>query len=296
MYSQINRQWYYIYTCQTTEADKLPKVQALSVVLLARDFNPEKYESLCKILAKKYCDTGSPTSLLEAYLSVVTRGMCHTSENGKFSTSDYNIKHSYAKSNLSGIIEMFGLDFIILYTALLLKKKIAVYFPSHSLPELLQFTRSLPAFVWHRQNWNILYPYLDLDEVELKELKSSNHYVAGFTDASIEGRSDIYDVFVNGPSSLISIANHAKESMAMGKLHKDIAVHMVKCVESGDITDQQLIKEVATKTKELLSNLRSLAGDDGYISLEHLKGRKMPPATENFLFSLASCEGLVKMG
>ncbi len=51
------------------------------------------------------------------------------------------------------------------------------------------------------------------------------------------------------------------------------------------------------RTKELLGNLRSLAipGDDGkpVITLETLKAKKLPAATENFLFNLASSEGLV---
>ena len=53
------------------------------------------------------------------------------------------------------------------------------------------------------------------------------------------------------------------------------------------------------KTKELLTNLRSLAteGDDGKlaITLETLRQRKMAPATQNFLFNLAAAEGLMKV-
>ena len=59
------------------------------------------------------------------------------------------------------------------------------------------------------------------------------------------------------------------------------------------------LQDISNKTKDLLNNLKSLATteDDGkqYITLESLKERKMPPATENFLFSLAACEGLVKL-
>ena len=59
------------------------------------------------------------------------------------------------------------------------------------------------------------------------------------------------------------------------------------------------LQDISNKTKELLTNLKSLATteEDGrqYITLESLKERNMPPATENFLFSLAACEGLVKL-
>ena len=40
-----------------------------------------------------------------------------------------------------GIIEAFGVETILVYTALLLKKRIAVYFPPHSVEDLLQITR-----------------------------------------------------------------------------------------------------------------------------------------------------------
>ena len=60
------------------------------------------------------------------------------------------------------------------------------------------FIRTLPLLVWHRQNWNIVYPDVSLDEGELESLKKQPSYVAGFTDPSIEARADMYDLFVNG--------------------------------------------------------------------------------------------------
>ena len=60
------------------------------------------------------------------------------------------------------------------------------------------FCRTLPLFVWHRQNWNIVYPNVDLVESELEDLATRGTYVAGFTDATVEGRSELYDLFVNG--------------------------------------------------------------------------------------------------
>ena len=58
--------------------------------------------------------------------------------------------------------------------------------------------RALPLFVVHRMNWDIVYPQLDLEEEELLTLSSHGTYVAGFTDSTIEGRTDLYDLFVNG--------------------------------------------------------------------------------------------------
>ena len=65
--------------------------------------------------------------------------------------------------------------------------------------------RTLPLFVWHRQNWNIIYPWLELEEKELSDLSSHGTYVAGFTDPAIEGRTDLYDLFVNGQYNVLGI-------------------------------------------------------------------------------------------
>lgn len=49
--------------------------------------------------------------------------------------------------------------------------------------------RSLPALAWHRQNWNVVYPYVHLSEPEVEDLATVSHFVAGVTEAAAEGRS-----------------------------------------------------------------------------------------------------------
>lgn len=55
------------------------------------------------------------------------------------------------------------------------------------IPPSLLF-RSLPALVWHRQNWNIAFPVVEIEDSEVDVLKETTSYVAGVTDASVEGR------------------------------------------------------------------------------------------------------------
>lgn len=55
------------------------------------------------------------------------------------------------------------------------------------IPPSLLF-RSLPALVWHRQNWDIAFPVVEIDDSEVDVLKETSSYVAGVTDASVEGR------------------------------------------------------------------------------------------------------------
>ncbi|ESO94949.1 hypothetical protein LOTGIDRAFT_239462 [Lottia gigantea] len=300
IYSRWQHSWFYILSTALDDVDTpLDKVNVVSLVLVTKDFNPERYETLCKLFSQLYIQTGNPAKILENYLSVMTRGVCVNGENGKFSLKEFDTKQAYGKSQVRTVIETFGVETILIYTALMLKKRIVVYGPAHSLIDLLAFTRALPSLVWHRQNWEILYPFLELRDEEINFIKSSSHYIAGFVEASVEGRNDLYDVFVNMSSGQITVAPQAKEALAMGKLHKDIAMVMVKSTEDDNNTNQDIIKEIANKTKELLNNLKSLCIEDeehkSYITLESLRERKMPPATENFLFSLAACEGMVKL-
>lgn len=83
------------------------KVTHVSIVLVTKDFNPEKYEILCRILLRKYRKSGNPASLLESYLSVLTRGSCSTEENGRFSVQDYDVKRSYANTKLKGSLWLY---------------------------------------------------------------------------------------------------------------------------------------------------------------------------------------------
>ena len=43
-----------------------------------------------------------------------------------------------------------------------------------------------------------MHPYVHLEDEELERLTTSIAYVAGFTDASVESRTELYDLFVNG--------------------------------------------------------------------------------------------------
>ncbi|XP_066295350.1 DENN domain-containing protein 10-like [Branchiostoma lanceolatum] len=298
VYGQWQRQWYYIKSAQVQEGDPLPKVTHFSLVIVSKDFNPEKYETFSRILCKAYSRTGSPAAMLQFYLAVVTRGSCQSEENGNFLVKEFDPRKAYAAGSVKDIVNRFGVESILIYTAILLKKKLVVYHPH--LDGLLETVRAFPAFVWHRQNWTILYTNVDLVEEELEDLKSSGHYIAGFTDPMVESRTDLYDVFVNLSDGEISVAAHAKESMAMGKIHKDIAMAMVQCAEDDGMENQQVIKEIAKKTKELLNKVKSLAtpaeeGGKPLITLDALRERKMAPANENFLFSLAAAEGLADL-
>ncbi len=63
---------------------------------------------------------------------------------------------------------------------------------------LIQTSRAIPLFIFHKQNWNFLRPYVRIDEAELNDLKQTDGYCAGFTDPSIRTKEEYYDLFVDG--------------------------------------------------------------------------------------------------
>ena len=67
-----------------------------------QDFNPEKYEAMCKILCSRYTMTGNPASILELYLSVLTKGMC-TGENGEtFNVKEFDPRKAFIQTSIKG--------------------------------------------------------------------------------------------------------------------------------------------------------------------------------------------------
>nr|XP_020642124.1 protein FAM45A isoform X3 [Pogona vitticeps] len=273
-------------------------VTHFSIILTTKDFNPEKYAAFTRILCRIYMKYGSPVKMMESYISVLTKGICQSEENGSFLSKDFDVRKAYLAGSIKDIISQFGMETVILYTALMLKKRIVVYHPR--IEAVQEFTRALPALVWHRQDWSILHSYVHLNDGELEALKMCPGYIAGFTNSEVSNRPDLYDVYVNLAESEITVSQQAKEAMTMGKLHKDIGQLIVQSAEDPDKPNSQVVKDISLKTKEILTSLASFTevlcdGEKPSLNFEALKQKRFPPATENFLYHLAAAEQMLKI-
>lgn len=294
-YCHHHKDWFYMYQTEVFDSDNLSRVRLFVLVLHTRDFSPDKYETLARILSKVYCKTGDPTALLRLFLSVSVKGSCTTEENGTFLLKDFERRRSLTQVPIKDIIKMFGLEAIIIYTAIMLKKRVIVY--HHKLNVLLNYIRALTALSQHRPGWEHFYPFMELSPAEVAELSSMTHYLAGFRDATVESRLELYDVFVNLAAIEVTVAPHSKDAFQMSKTHKEIAMFMVRQADNSNLTDQEVARDITCKTQELLANLKSAttAGPGGrrVVSFAKLRELKLAPALENFYWNLAVAEGLV---
>ncbi|XP_027632367.1 protein FAM45A isoform X3 [Tupaia chinensis] len=262
VFGQYRRTWFYITTVEVPDSSVLKKVTHFSIVLTAKDFNPEKYAAFTRILCRIYLKHGSPVKMMESYIAVLTKGICQSEENGSFLSKDFDARKAYLAGSIKDIVSQFGMETVILHTALMLKKRIVVYHPK--IEAVQEFTRTLPALVWHRQDWTILHSYVHLNTDELEALQLCT------------------------------------EAMTMGKLHKEIGQLIVQSAEDPEKSDSQVIQDIALKTKEIFTNLApfSEVSDDGekmILNFEALKQKRFPPATENFLYHLAAAEQMLKI-
>lgn len=95
------------------------------------------------------------------------------------------------------LLNLFGMESILVWVAILLKKRIMIYSPD--LTTLLLIVRCCPCLgSWHRQNFDLLRPYNTLSPLEISELQSAGVYVCGVTQPQAVNRTELYDIWADG--------------------------------------------------------------------------------------------------
>jgi len=301
-FSKYKDKWLYIVSEEGP--DKNPRVRFFSLCLFVSEFNPEKYLALSSHMANIYRKTNNPVKILESFLDAILTNKHEAVDDSKTNIGSYNgleysNKEHLLASPLLDVIKSFESNAWLIWSALIMKKRIIVY--SDSLPTLLTFIRALPLFVLHRQDWSLLRPFVTLEnEMELTDLTKTGVYVAGFLSPQIKARSDLYDIFIDLTTLDISVATHAEDDFVQTQFHADFAKLLATALETEGINDQKLIKAVKTKTGELINKLNKLkiqgeGEDKAYVSFSALSGQGVPSNTENFLYAVASAEGMTKI-
>eukprot|EP00041_Stephanoeca_diplocostata_P026721 m.725156 g.725156 ORF g.725156 m.725156 type:complete len:390 (-) comp23026_c1_seq1:488-1657(-) len=290
--------WFYIVSTPVSlvpDARVSDAVEALATVVISEDFNPEMYLKLAVVLTGKYVDGGSGPNVLNAFLSVYTSGKVD-----KFSVATHaDVRKAYLRGSIKSVIKKFGIESILIYIAVLLKKRIIVSCPDVS--ELLATVRVLPQLVFKRLDWSILFPLVDPTDSEISAVvETKDYYIAGFTDSSVAIREDLYDLYVDVAGESITVASHAQNAFGLGKIHKDIAMYMTSAAEEDDTKDQDIVRELVERTDTLLEGLGKLAvpsdsdPEKQIVKIEAIRARKMAPSMHKFLYNLAVAENMTE--
>lgn len=202
-------------------------------------------------------------------------------------------------TGLKELVAALGEEIILVYCALMMKKRVAVYAPS--VAQVREVVLALPRLVAHRAHgWYAQYawPFVTGAPAELDDLRRAGVFAAGFTDLdALNANADLYDILVDVPAQTVTVAPAALEQFALTKLHKEITVFLVDgAAGESPLAEQQLADGLRERTAGILAKLAQLRTGDGanaFVTLEaiHDVGKVAPPL-DRFLFAVAQAEGM----
>lgn len=127
--------WLYIKQFQSAENRKY------ALCLVASDCNPPKYKLFCDILYRNYVKQSNPVELVRLYLKMYATGCCSFQENGSLISCD--LKHFLPHRKTVELIRTFSMETVLIYTGLLLKRRLLVYDNNVETLQEVNFTQLL---------------------------------------------------------------------------------------------------------------------------------------------------------
>ncbi len=285
-YTKVKSDWIYVMTIPIT-TDKV--VREASLGLICSSFNPEKYHDVLNVLLHSYsCNNGEPVKILESILAFMTQGSFGGIE---LNNPCYLEEKSYLHvSQMQELWVELGFDCVILYNAILLKKRILVV--GNSLTKLLAVMRTLPQFVSHRNDWSILRPLIiEGNTTQLNDLIESGVFIAGTLDSRLASsyKSQLqYDIVISLVEKRVTISTESTNEMKMCGFHKDVGSTLVdmtniESLSSSNTTSNDIILKLNEYTTKALTQIQTL-GKDG---IDEIKNS----GTREWLHRLAGAEG-----
>jgi hypothetical protein len=290
IFTKFNADWVYIFS---SSVDKdVPTVQSASICIATREFHPEKFSAMLPILMEQYRKaSGDPVKVLEGILSIYATGN-YSNAAGSFSMNNFASTDAIVASTtaMKELYQSLGMDFIILWNSLLLRKRILVV--ANKVPKLLSVIRCLPLLAWHRQDWSILRPIIG-DEAEcMEDIRTSGVYIGGTVDPMLASKTDDFDVIYNIDSAHVEVLAHAVVDMKMCSVHKE-TIALIDEVASQGGTSEDITKAIARKTASIISQLRSIVPEGGKLTESIIREKVSNEATMRWLVRLSSAEGIL---
>ena len=235
----------------------------------------------------------------------------------KYNLKNYKDYDEIEKTDPTGIrdlINTFGEETILIWCALILKKRIAVY--AADLDRLYAVLRALPQLIPHRRGpWTnaTVWPYISGLKSELANLAEMGVYTAGFLDMDlVTANIDLFDIVVDASSQSVTIPQHAADVFALTKFHKDLTAYLIEAAGAGEegaqagaaaaaASEGEIVEGLELRIRSIIDRLDSLKveTEDGkrYVTMEqiHAVGKVNPPF-DKFLFAVAQAEGMTSDG
>lgn len=302
IYFKVKNDWVYMLTVpnQGKSVVGAPGTNTLSFCVFARPFNPEKFAALIKLLLHQYTSHDEdPTKILAAYLSIHMTGTYTDHKNAALSFQAQSFLDSDALKAVSAIKDVYsgvGSDIIVLYNAVMLKKRILVYGEPTSLHKLMSVVRTLPQLAWHRQDWSILRPIVSDDAAHIDDLSSSGVFIAGTIDESLIRNQDLFDVVLDLRHMTVTVNSHAVSGMKMCQIHRELSALLEKATQANeDITSHEIMAIVAKKSTSILNQLRMLIPEGSRTLTEEIIKSNVTanPALQQWLCRLAIAENMM---
>lgn len=146
--------WHYSFpVSEGLPSSTLPNTSAFAVVVLSRVFCPESFLGLAQTLGAVFSATGRPPRVLEAWMAAFLRNNIPAAVvAGAPGWASKAYDHGALLADCCGLkplLSSLGVEAILVWTALLLKKRIAVY--GDSFDAVSRAVRLLPHLVRHRR-------------------------------------------------------------------------------------------------------------------------------------------------
>ena len=244
-------------------------VDAFAVAIGSPLFDPERHHALLKVLLKAFeAEGGSPLALLQRVLSVSTKGTASAGADvPSFAASNFDAAAAKLACPLGSTIAKLGAEHTAtLWAAMLLRGRVAVYEANGDVSELLSLVRALPLLAWHRRWEASLRGLCCLSEkAEVAELEAAGSLAAGFVDAAILERPELYDVLLTrggkgGGLEGLSLKLNGEGGASL-KPPPAVAKAVAKALSScgAGAGERELVDALAAKTAEFLEKAADVA-------------------------------------
>ena len=305
-YLKCKTDWIYILMSKIRGDSNIKK---LFLCVRSKSFNPQGFSKLLKMDFDEYVNASSnPTSIANVHLALQTTGSFTSNINGggTINATELTQVNEGNVEYIKEVVNQFGMDWIVLYNALLLKKSIVVI--SDDLTALYEFLSALPLLVSHRRNEILsqaIRPFVinDAHGIHIEDIMTMGYYLVGTLDAALPSAlSSSYDLVVIYNEKRLTVANNAAADMKMCSFHKDLSQSVLSAAQAGLGEDEEeshsgeeLLSMITEKTQMVLKQLQSIAqeSETGKVTAEGIKQKSSNESLQQWLLRVAISENMV---